>query len=118
MKLASFKTPKGASYGAVTDKGIVDLGKRIGNRYKDLLSFIRDGGMVEAKELLSQAPDDTESEVSWLPAIPSPGKIVCVGLNYEQHGVETGRDKTENPALVLPAGETRDRAAQPILRPA
>ena len=117
MRLASFKTPKGASYGAVTDKGIVDLGKRIGNRYKDLLSFIRDGGMVEAKELLSQAPDHKESEVSWLPVIPSPGKIVCVGLNYEEHRVETGRDKTENPALFLRVAESQVGHRQPILRP-
>src|SRR2546426_8680383 len=25
----------------------------------------------------------------------NPGKIVCVGLNYEEHRQETGRDKTE-----------------------
>ena len=40
MKLATFKTAKGASYGAVVDKGIVDLGKRLGNRYPDLKSLI------------------------------------------------------------------------------
>jgi len=33
MRLASFRTAQGASYGAVTNKGIVDLGRRLGNRY-------------------------------------------------------------------------------------
>ncbi|PYR22396.1 MAG: 5-carboxymethyl-2-hydroxymuconate isomerase, partial [Acidobacteria bacterium] len=29
MRLASFRTAQGASYGAVTDQGIVDLGRRL-----------------------------------------------------------------------------------------
>src|SRR6185369_17730249 len=40
MKLATFSTAKGASYGAVVDKGIVDLGKRLGNRYPDLKALV------------------------------------------------------------------------------
>ena len=37
MRLATFRTSRGASYGAVTGKGIVDLGKRLGGDLKDLL---------------------------------------------------------------------------------
>jgi 2-keto-4-pentenoate hydratase/2-oxohepta-3-ene-1,7-dioic acid hydratase in catechol pathway len=49
--------------------------------------------------------------------IPNPGKIVCVGLNYEEHRAETGRDKTENPALFLRVAESQVGHRQPILRP-
>ena len=50
MKLATFKTAKGASYGAVMDKGIVDLGKRLGNRYPDLKALIAGNGFRRSSE--------------------------------------------------------------------
>jgi 2-keto-4-pentenoate hydratase/2-oxohepta-3-ene-1,7-dioic acid hydratase in catechol pathway len=117
MRLASFRTPKGAGYGAVTDKGIVDLGRRIGNRFPDLKSLIERNGLEEAGKAASGPADYQESEVTWLPVIPNPGKIVCVGLNYEEHRAETGRDKTENPALFLRVAESQAGHRQPLLRP-
>ena len=36
MRLATFKTAQGPSYGIVTGKGIVDLKRYIGNQYPDL----------------------------------------------------------------------------------
>jgi 2-keto-4-pentenoate hydratase/2-oxohepta-3-ene-1,7-dioic acid hydratase in catechol pathway len=50
--------------------------------------------------------------------IPNPGKIVCVGLNYEEHRMETGRDKTENPALFIRVAESQVGHRQSILMPA
>src|SRR5207245_2401007 len=44
-------------------------------------------------------------------------KIVCVGVNYEEHRQETGRDKTEQPALFLRLAESQVGHRQPILRP-
>ena len=64
MKLATFKTAQGASYGAVTDKGIVDLGRRLGSRFPDLKALIRDNGIEEAKKHLSQPPDFKVSEIT------------------------------------------------------
>ena len=41
MRLASVHTAaQGASYGAVTDKGIVDLRRYLGNQFPDLKSLI------------------------------------------------------------------------------
>jgi 2-keto-4-pentenoate hydratase/2-oxohepta-3-ene-1,7-dioic acid hydratase in catechol pathway len=116
MKLATFKAAQGASYGAVTDKGIVDLGSRL-SRFSDLRSLIGNDGLEEARKLLSRAPDYKLSEITWLPVIPNPDKIVCVGLNYEEHRVETGRDKTEQPALFLRVAESQVGHEQPIVRP-
>src|SRR5438132_13351003 len=36
MKLASYRTSKGAGYGVVTGDGIVDLTRRLGRKYPDL----------------------------------------------------------------------------------
>ena len=117
MRLASFRTAQGASYGAVTNQGIVDLGRRLGNRYSDLRALLERSGLEEARKAAGSSADYKESEVTWLPVIPNPGKIVCVGLNYEEHRQETGRDKTEQPALFLRLAESQVGHKQPILRP-
>jgi 2-keto-4-pentenoate hydratase/2-oxohepta-3-ene-1,7-dioic acid hydratase in catechol pathway len=117
MKLASFSTAQGASYGAVTAKGIVDLRRRLGNAYPDLKSILVDGALAKIQPCLSEAPDYPASDVTWLPVIPNPDKIVCVGLNYQEHVVETGRDNTEQPAIFLRLPESQVGHQQPILRP-
>jgi len=117
MRLATFKTAQGASYGIVTGSGIVDLRRYLGNQFPDLKSLIAGNGFAQAAKHASAAPDYKEPDVTWLPVIPNPDKIVCVGLNYEEHRVETGRDKTEQPALFLRVPESQVGHRQPILRP-
>lgn len=117
MKLASFQTAQGASYGIVAEKGIVDLRRYLGNQFPDLKALVAGKGFAAAARQLNAAPDYGLSDVVWLPVIPNPGKIVCVGLNYEEHRVETGRDKTEHPALFLRVPESQVGHQQPLLRP-
>jgi len=120
MKLASYKTSKGAGYGVVTDDGIVDLTRRLGKKYPDLRALIAGNALAQAQKIAKAAKkaDIKAGKVAFLPVIPNPGKIVCVGLNYEEHRVETGRDKTENPALFLRVAESQVAHNQPILIPA
>jgi 2-keto-4-pentenoate hydratase/2-oxohepta-3-ene-1,7-dioic acid hydratase in catechol pathway len=117
MRLATFKTAQGPSYGIVTSKGIVDLKRYLGNQYPDLLSLIQSNGFAEAAKHLNSAPDYKESDITWLPVIPNPGKILCVGLNYQDHVVETGRDNTEQPAIFIRVAESQVGHKQPIIRP-
>jgi 2-keto-4-pentenoate hydratase/2-oxohepta-3-ene-1,7-dioic acid hydratase in catechol pathway len=117
MKLATFQTAQGPSYGIVTGKGIVDLKLQIGNRYPDLKSLIAGNGYAEAARHLNDAADYKESDVAWLPVIPNPDRILCVGLNYQDHVVETGRDNTEQPAIFIRLPESQVGHRQPLLRP-
>jgi 2-keto-4-pentenoate hydratase/2-oxohepta-3-ene-1,7-dioic acid hydratase in catechol pathway len=118
MRLATFKTAaQGATFGAVTGKGIVDLRRYVGNQFADLKALIEANAFDQVRKYLSEAADYQLSDVTWLPVIPNPDKIVCVGLNYEEHRVETGRDKTENPALFLRLAESQVGHRQPIVRP-
>ncbi len=117
MRLATFKTARGASYGAVTARGIVDLRRYLGNQYGDLKALITDGGFSKVQQYLSEAPDHQPADVTWLPVIPNPDKIICIGLNYQEHVVETGRDNTEQPAIFLRLAESQAGHKQPLLRP-
>ncbi len=118
MKLASYLWNGKASYGAVTDQGVVDLGHRLGASHPDLRSLLSGSGLEQARALQASAKPDLQThQLQWLPVIPNPDKIICVGLNYEDHVVETGREKTENPALFLRMSGSQVGAEQPMLRP-
>ena len=56
-------------------------------------------------------------EVTLLPVIPNPGKILCVGHNYEEHRQETGRAKTAHPSLFVRFADTLIGHEAPIVRP-
>ena len=117
MKLTTFKTAQGPSYGIVTGSGIVDLKRYLGNQYPDLKSLIAANAFSDAAKHVDSGADYRESDVIWLPVIPNPDKILCVGLNYQDHVVETGRDNTEQPAIFLRLPESQVGHKQPILRP-
>jgi 2-keto-4-pentenoate hydratase/2-oxohepta-3-ene-1,7-dioic acid hydratase in catechol pathway len=58
------------------------------------------------------------SEIDILPPIINPGKIICVGTNYESHRVETAREKTTKPPLFLRTAESLVPDGAPLLCPA
>ena len=68
LRLASFKTGGRASYGAVTDQGIVDLGKKL-TKYPTLLDVLRAQAVGEARAAASGAADQLK-DVTMLPPIP------------------------------------------------
>jgi 2-keto-4-pentenoate hydratase/2-oxohepta-3-ene-1,7-dioic acid hydratase in catechol pathway len=117
MKLASYKTAQGESYGVVTDKGIVDLKRYLGNQFADLKALIAGNGFAQIRPHMTATPDYQQSDITFLPVITNPARIVCVGLNYQDHVVETGRDNTEQPAIFLRLPESQVGHNQPIVRP-
>lgn len=48
-------------------------------------------------ELLAQAI--AEQDIEWLPVIPSPGKLICIGLNYRRHAEETKAPIPQTPVV-------------------
>ena len=118
MKLASYSTASGSGYGCVVGDGVVALSTRLGDKAPTLRDLLAKNLLGEAAKLAQSAkPDFALSAIAYPPVIPNPGKIVCVGLNYEEHRVETGRDKTENPALFIRVAESQVGHNQPIVMP-
>ncbi|MEW2386244.1 fumarylacetoacetate hydrolase family protein [Micromonospora sp. NPDC047707] len=117
MKLATFSINDIVSYGAVVPTGIIDLGRRYHKRHPDLKALLAGRGLDDVRLHLDDSPDYQVSDVTWLPVIPNPEKIVCVGLNYEDHRVEAGLSATDNPALFLRTAESQVGHNGAILRP-
>jgi acylpyruvate hydrolase len=55
--------------------------------------------LVAAGALDGVSPGDEAGDVALLPPIDRPGKIICIGLNYQAHAEEGGRDAPETPAF-------------------
>ena len=67
MRLASFRTAQGESYGAVTDQGIVDLRRTLGHQFPDLKSLIAENGLSKIEPDRLGAADYQPSDVTRLP---------------------------------------------------
>ena len=57
------------------------------------------------------------SEVRFLPLIPRPGALWCVGLNYEDHRLETGRAKADYPTLFTRFAASLQGHGEALVRP-
>src|SRR6201997_2829013 len=102
MKLVSFAAAGRNSYGAVIGDGIVDLGRRLGDSYLTLRSAIAGEALWRwAGEVRDAAPDAALSQVTLLPPITDPEKIICAGRNYRAHAAEAGGAPPENPSVFL-----------------
>lgn len=51
------------------------------------------------------------------PVVPTPSKVVCVGLNYRNHIQEMGRDLPEHPTLFAKFADALIGAGDDIVRP-
>lgn len=117
MKLTSFTANGTPSFGLVTDAGIVDLGRRF-PATPTLRAFLADKGATAAIPFLTAPADFAIDAVSFDPVIPNPDKIICVGLNYHDHVVETGREVTVNPLLFARYSGSQIGHGAPLVKPA
>ncbi len=115
MKFLSYSFQKKPMWGIATDQGVVSL---MSDRHPTLKSAIEDGSFEQlGKEAMGRAPTQALNQIAFLPVITDPAKIICIGHNYEEHRVETQRDKTENPTVFLRVAESQLGHDQPMLIP-
>ena len=118
MRLASFKADGRASYGAVTDTGIIDLGRRL-SRYPTLLDVFRAGAIAELRSAANGPADFAVDDVEMLPPMLAPDKIICVGINYPDRTAEykDSREAPKYPNLFCRFPTSLVGTGQPIVRP-
>lgn len=79
------------------------------------IAFAREANNLPALEALGLAyPAD---EVTYLPPITRPGKIVCLGQNYRDHITEMKRELPKYPVLFAKFANTLVGHRQPIVLP-
>ena len=118
MKLLSFTRIGKSGFGAVTNNGVIDLTGRLDpeiNTIKDLITLNMEN---DAEEYIAGKTEDLSlSDITFLPVIPNPEKIMCIGLNYLEHKKETGRPDVDNPTIFTRFADSQVAHLQPLIKP-
>ena len=105
MRLCTIMSGGKAAVGVKMGDGkIVDLSKQMPRGPKSVVEILAGGKAVRAavaKACAKPKAGATVSEKSakYLPPIPNPGKILCIGLNYRKHAEETGSPIPQYPVV-------------------
>ena len=96
--------------------GVVD-----GDHYLPLVGVERIDATTGTERLRAAEVDDASrvaaAQVELLPVSWAPRKVFCVGLNYDEHIAETGRDRPTYPVLFPKYASSLIAADQPIAVP-
>ena len=118
MRLLSYRYNNNDTYGVATDDGVVDLGRQFSDRWPDLGAVLADGGLDDLMRAgANKSAEVPIQEIEFLPTIPNPPKVICVGLNYKSHIEEMGRDAPEYPMLFARYADSQVGHEQPMVRP-
>jgi 2-keto-4-pentenoate hydratase/2-oxohepta-3-ene-1,7-dioic acid hydratase in catechol pathway len=119
-RIATFSAGGSAKYGAVTDRGIVDLSARSGKEFPTLREVIEAGALRKLAEDAGRHPVDYALDaVTWLPPIPAPEKIICIGVNYPDRNAEykDGSDAPKYPSMFFRTPRSFVGHGAPLVRP-
>jgi acylpyruvate hydrolase len=119
MKLATFELKGRAVTGCVEEDQLVALPTL--DARQDLAAWAMQAP-ERVRAAVQQARSDAANVVAWsqarlLPAVPAPGKIVCLGLNYADHAAEGGHAKPEYPSFFMRGATSLAAHNAPIVRP-
>ena len=117
MKLASFRIAERDSYGVVMEDGVAEASQAFRRRYSGLRAVLEAGAVRELADNLGGARLSAD-ELEFLPPVPRPDKILCVGVNYRPHIVEMGREVPEYPVVFVRFPGSLVGHGRPIFRPA
>jgi len=123
MKLLSFIGANGPTWGAVVGQDdVIDLGKEM-PQHANLAAYIGSGDYLKAKDhVVGKTPAAKLSQITFLPVIPEPEKIVCAVRNYMDHHQEVlaagmHRELSEEPPIFLRVWRSQVAHNQPIICP-
>lgn len=110
MRLATIRTPNGHRAVRIDDDAAVETG------HADVGELLRAPTWGDAA-LAAHGPRHDLDTLDFATLVPSPEKVICVGLNYLDHIAESGRPAPEFPTLFTKYARTLIGANDPIQMP-
>jgi 5-carboxymethyl-2-hydroxymuconate isomerase len=120
VRLLSFAVGDYRSFGAVQGDGVVDLGRLLGEQYPTLGAVLRAGELHRAMSLgATSKPTIALAEIRYLPTVPDPEKIICIGINYGNRNEEykDGAEAPRYPSVFMRTPGSLVGHLEPILDP-
>lgn len=114
MRFISFEHRDGPTWGILDGAYAVDLGTN--SPYPTLRDALMRGGLDRLPGT-SGAPRFRTGDVRMLPPICWPEKILCVELNYRDHGEEKGHEKARYPVVLPRFADTLVADGEPLVAP-
>lgn len=123
MRFVTFKINGEGRVGLRDGDAVVDLSVAAPDLPTDLLGLLQAGPLAlsRAREAGLAASGDARhafEEVSFLPLISRPPKIICIGRNYAAHAAEGGAETPTYPEIFYRGPTSLIGHGQPIVRPA
>jgi 2-keto-4-pentenoate hydratase/2-oxohepta-3-ene-1,7-dioic acid hydratase in catechol pathway len=118
MKLLSYRYQGRSSYGVLAGDGVIDVAPIAAEAGATLREALDRGSLGRIGEWAgTQRPTVRLDGVTFLPAVPDPRKIFCVGINYRSHVEEAGREIPAHPMIFTRFADSQAAHLQPIVRP-
>ena len=104
------------TYGLQRGSVIREAETEFRQRYLDLREVLAADALAEL-----ESHCDTEAvecgAIKYLPTIPRPDKVICVGVNYRPHVEEMGREIPDKPVLFVRFSGSQVGHGQPLIKP-
>jgi len=93
VRLATIVTPAGPRLHVRARSGYADVAEATGDPRLSSLQYVLETGgpAMDAIRPLQDSDGREVAEQDFAPAVPAPGRILCLGLNYSEHALEGGR---------------------------
>jgi acylpyruvate hydrolase len=111
MRLATIRVAGGTRAARVDDEQLVELA------YPDVGALLDAGPAALAAAAGARGAEHRADGAALAPVVPRPPKIICLGLNYEQHIREMGDEPPKFPTLFAKYTEALIGPRDPIVLP-
>ncbi len=120
MRLATLRTASGSRLHVRGRSGYVDVAAEAGDpALADLGGLLAGGARAMDVVRSLESRDGREAEDSdFDAAVPCPSRVFCLGVNYSEHAIETGRDVPRWPESFLRTGGSVLGPFDDLVRPA
>nr|WP_314362006.1 fumarylacetoacetate hydrolase family protein [uncultured Achromobacter sp.] len=114
MKLISFLDAGRQAWGVVQGPDVVVLT----HVWPDVIAALEAGvDQIAGAAQADGMPRRSLADLQWLPPVPAPRKILCVGLNYGRHVAEAGRELPAHPSLFVRFADSVVGHGQAVWKP-
>jgi 2-keto-4-pentenoate hydratase/2-oxohepta-3-ene-1,7-dioic acid hydratase in catechol pathway len=118
MKLLSYRYQGRSSYGVLSGDGVIDVAPIAAEAGATLREALERGSLGTIETWAGkQRPGVKLDGITFLPAVPDPRKIFCVGINYRSHVEEAGREIPAHPMIFTRFADSQAGHLQPLVRP-
>ena len=120
MRLVNFHADDGVRIGVVNGDDVIDLTSVDAGAPRDIQAVIADDAFKAVQSIADKATDANMRKfdsLSFALPVSSPGKILCLGLNYMEHVNEGIFEKQPFPTVFMRTATSMIAHNEPLIRP-